>query len=38
MLKVDVINMDGKKVEDIELNENVFGVEVNDVVVHTASN
>ena len=28
--------MDGKKVEDIELNENVFGVEVNDVVVHTA--
>ena len=36
MLKVDVLNMDGKKVEDIELNENVFGVEVNDVVVHTA--
>ena len=36
MLKVDVVNMDGKKVEDIELNENVFGVEVNDVVVHTA--
>ena len=36
MLKVDVLNMNGKKVEDIELNENVFGVEVNDVVVHTA--
>ena len=36
MLKVDVLNMDGKKVEDIELNENGFGVEVNDVVVHTA--
>ena len=36
MLKVDVLNMDGKKVEDIELNENVFGVEVNEVAVHTA--
>ena len=28
--------MDGKKVEDIELNENVFGIEVNEVAVHTA--
>ena len=36
MLKVDVLNMDGKKVEDLELNENVFGVEVNEVAVHTA--
>lgn len=36
MLKVDVLNMEGKKVEDIELNENVFGIEVNDIVVHTA--
>ena len=36
MLKVDVLNMDGKKVEDIELNENVFGIEVNEVAVHTA--
>ena len=36
MLKVDVLNMDGKKVEDIELNEKVFGVEVNEVAVHTA--
>ena len=36
MLKVDVLNMDGKKVEDIELNENVFGVEINEVAVHTA--
>lgn len=36
MLKVDVLNMEGKKVKDIELNESVFGVEVNDVVVHSA--
>ncbi len=36
MLKVDVLNMEGKKVKDIELNESVFGVEINDVVVHSA--
>ena len=36
MLKVDVLDMKGKKVKDIELNENVFGVDVNDIVVHTA--
>jgi len=36
MLKVDVLDMNGKKVKDIELNENVFGVDVNDIVVHTA--
>lgn len=36
MLKVDVLNMEGKKVGDVELQESVFGVEVNDVVVHTA--
>lgn len=36
MLKVDVLNMEGKKVEDLELAESVFGVEVNDVVVHSA--
>ena len=36
MLKVDVLNMKGKKVEDLELNENVFGVEVNEVAVHAA--
>ena len=36
MLKVDVLNMEGKKVKDIELQESVFGVEVNDIVVHTA--
>ena len=36
MLKVDVLNMEGNKVGDIELNETVFDVEVNDVVVHSA--
>ena len=36
MLKVDVLNMEGNKVGDIELIETVFGVEVNDVVVHSA--
>ena len=36
MLKVDVLNMQGKKVKDIELQEAVFGVEVNDILVHAA--
>lgn len=36
MLKVDVLNIEGKKVGDIELAESVFGIEVNDVVVHAA--
>ncbi|MEG2310444.1 MAG: 50S ribosomal protein L4 [Clostridia bacterium] len=36
MLKVDVLNMDGNKVGDIELAETVFGVEINDIVVHSA--
>ena len=34
MLKTDVLDITGKKVSDIELNEAVFGVEVNEVVVH----
>ena len=36
MLKVDVLDMNGNKKSELELNENVFGVEVNDVVVHAA--
>ena len=36
MLKVDVLNMQGKKVKDIALQESVFGVEVNDILVHAA--
>ena len=34
MPNVAVLDMAGKKVSDIELNEAVFGVEVNEVVVH----
>ncbi len=36
MLKVDVLNIEGKKIGDLELNESVFGIEVNDIVVHAA--
>src|SRR5574344_1212034 len=36
MLKLDVLDINGKKVKDIEVNENVFNVDVNDIVVHTA--
>ncbi len=36
MLKTDVLDMKGKKVSDIELSEAVFGVEVNEIVVHEA--
>ena len=36
MLKVDVLNIEGKKIGDLELNEKVFGVEVNEVLMHAA--
>ena len=36
MLKVDILDMNGKKKSELELNENVFGIEVNEVVVHAA--
>lgn len=36
MLKVDVLNIEGKKIGDLDLNENVFGIEVNEIVVHAA--
>ena len=36
MPKLDVYNMQGKKVSDIELNENIFGIKPNEKVVHTA--
>ena len=29
MPKIDVYNMQGKKVSDIELNENIFGIKPN---------
>lgn len=36
MPKVDLYNMDGKVIGDIELNENVFGTEVNEDVLYLA--
>ena len=34
MPKVSVYNMDGQQVEEIELSENIFGIEVNKFVLH----
>ena len=34
MPKVDVYDIKGKKVSDVELNENVFGIEPNEAIVH----
>ena len=36
MAKVSVLNMEGKQVDEIELNDAVFGVEVNEHLVHMA--
>ena len=35
MPKVDVYNMQGKKVSDVELSEVVFGIEPNEAIVHS---
>ena len=35
MPKVDVYNMQGKKVSDVELKEEVFGIKPNEAVVHS---
>ena len=35
MPKIDVYNIQGKKVSDIELNEKVFGIEPNEKIVHS---
>ena len=35
MPKVDVYDLNGKKVSDIELAENVFGIEPNETIVHS---
>ena len=35
MPKIDVVDMKGKKVSDLELAENVFGIEPNEAVVHS---
>jgi large subunit ribosomal protein L4 len=34
MPKIDVYDMKGKKVSDVELNDSVFGIEPNETVVH----
>ena len=36
MPKIDVYNMEGKKVSDVELSEAVFGIEPNENIVHSA--
>ena len=35
MPKVDVYDIEGKKVSDIELNEDIFGIEPNEDIVHS---
>ena len=35
MLKVDVYNVEGKKVSDVELKEEIFGIEPNEDIVHS---
>ena len=35
MPKVDVYNIEGKKVKDLELKEEVFGIEPNEALVHS---
>ena len=35
MPKIDVYDINGKKVKEVELNENVFGIEANEAVVHS---
>jgi large subunit ribosomal protein L4 len=35
MPKIDVYNINGKKVKELELNEAVFGIEPNEAVVHS---
>ena len=34
MLKTDVLNIEGQKVGEMELDEAVFGVEVNEALIH----
>ena len=36
MPKIDVYNIEGKKVSTLELNDNVFGIKPNEAVVHSA--
>ena len=34
MPKIDVYGIDGKKVKEVELKEEIFGIEPNEAVVH----
>lgn len=36
MAKVAVLNMEGKQVEELELNDAIFGVEINEHLIHRA--
>ena len=36
MSKLELLNVNGEKVKDIKLNDNVFGIEPNDTVLHDA--
>lgn len=36
MATVSVLNTDGKEVEKLDLNDNIFGVEINEAIVHKA--
>lgn len=36
MAKVDIFNIEGKKVGDMELNDNIFNVEINEHLLHLA--
>ena len=36
MATVSVLNMEGKEIEKLELNDNIFGVEINEHLVHLA--
>ena len=35
MPKIDVYSIDGKKVKEVELNEEIFGIEPNEAIVHS---
>ena len=36
MTKIDIINLKGEKVKDLKLNENIFGIEPNNIVLKKA--
>ena len=36
MSKIEMLNLNGEKVKDIKLNDNVFGIEPNNAVLHNA--